>query len=68
MIGFSLIWFPLGTSQISKIVGCELKRIGNLSYEFYEGACGTYNYPEERILLCFSNEKKKGCERWAISK
>ena len=49
--------------QVSKIVGCELKRIGDLNYEFYEGTCGTYNFPEERILLCFPSEKRAECER-----
>ena len=49
--------------KVSKVVGCELKRIGELSYEFYQGACGTYSLPEERILLCFSSEARTKCER-----
>ena len=54
--------------QVSKIVGCELQRIGDLNYEFVMGACGTYNFPQERILLCFSFAKKSGCERFVILK
>ena len=54
--------------QVSKIIGCELQRIGDLNYEFLMGACGTYNFPQERILLCFSLAKKSGCERFVISK
>ena len=49
--------------QVSKIVGCELKRIGDLNYEFYRGACGTYNFPQERVVLCFSESFRSKCER-----
>lgn len=49
--------------KVSKIVGCELKRIGDLNYDFYAGACGTYNFPDERILLCFSEGNRVKCER-----
>ena len=55
-------------SKISKIDGCELKRIGDLNYEFTMGACGTFLYPEERILLCFPYAKLSGCERLVIFK
>ena len=51
-------------SKVSMIVGCELKRIGDLGYDFLQGTCAAYNYPQERILLCFANEKKTGCERY----
>ena len=44
-------------------MGCELKRIGDLSYEFLLGACGTYLFPQERILLCFGQAHKNKCER-----
>ena len=49
--------------KLSKVVGCGLKRIGDLSYEFYRGACGTFSFPQERIMLCFSISYKKKCER-----
>ena len=51
--------------QVSKVKGCGLKRIGDLSYDFYQGACGTYLMPDERILLCFSESYQRQCERWA---
>ena len=52
--------------QVSKIVGCELRRIGDLNSDFVQGACGTYNFHEERVLLCFSDTDKTGCERFVI--
>ena len=52
--------------QVSKMVGCELKRIGDLNYEFRKGACGTYNFPEERVMLCFSDKYRSKCERLVL--
>ena len=52
--------------KVSKVIGCGLKRIGDLSYSFTFGTCATYNFPTERILLCFSDsndEYLKKCER-----
>ena len=49
--------------KLSKVVGCALKRIGDLSFEFYRGACGTFMFPQERILLCFAGSDKRKCER-----
>ena len=52
--------------KVSKVIGCGLKRIGDLSYNFYHGTCATYNFPMERILLCFSASNDgylKKCER-----
>ena len=49
--------------QISKIIGCELKRIGDLNNEFMLGACGTFLFPEEKIMLCFDISDKTRCER-----
>ena len=49
--------------KVSKVIGCGLKRIGDLSYDFYFGACGTFFFPEERIFFCFSEEYKNKCER-----
>ena len=49
--------------QVSKVMGCGLQRIGDLSYDFYQGACGTYHMPDERILLCFSESYQRQCER-----
>ena len=39
--------------QISQIVGCELKRMGNLAFDHYYGACTTVS--ESLIYLCFND-------------
>ena len=49
--------------KISKVSGCELKRIGDLSYDFDFGTCATFRFPEERIMLCFGYSSWDGCER-----
>ena len=49
--------------QVSKVIGCGLKRIGDLSYEFHQAACGTFLFPQERILLCFAESYRSKCER-----
>ena len=45
-----------------------MKRVGDLNYDFKYGACGTFNFPDQRILLCFSQAKKTRCERFFIFK
>ena len=36
------------------MVGCKLKRIMDLEFDFDHGACGTYNVQnEEKVMLCF---------------
>ena len=51
--------------QISKIVGCELQRQGDLPFQFRQGSCGVYplNGVEE-ILLCFSESDRKMCHSY----
>ena len=54
--------------QISKIVNCELKRIGDLGLAnkpgFEYGACGTFLFDGvERVMLCFPLNDKKKCIR-----
>ena len=50
--------------QISKIVDCELKRIGELPNEFATGACGKFLFDDaERVMLCFSARDTKKCFR-----
>ena len=50
--------------QISKIVGCTLKRIGQLPSEFHEGACGTFIFDgHERVMFCFPLSGKDECFR-----
>ena len=48
---------------MSKVVGCALKRSGDLNYDFMIGACGTFNFPEERVMLCFAHTHNNKCER-----
>ena len=47
--------------QISQIVGCELKRVGSLTFDHFYGACT--NVANNLIYLCFnvSPENKKKC-------
>ena len=39
--------------KISRIDGCNIKRIGNLEFDFSGGACNTYQFDVEKILFCF---------------
>jgi len=59
----TFLQYNLFQLQVSKVVGCGLKRIGDLNYDFSVGACGTYLFPQERILLCFGTSYKSKCER-----
>ena len=50
--------------QISKIVDCELKRIGDLPNEFEKVTCGTFLFDgSERVMLCFPKNDAKKCIR-----
>ena len=49
--------------QISKINGCSLDRIGQLPHEFVYGSCGTYKFPEERVMFCFQRSMESACFR-----
>ena len=42
------------TTQISQIIDCKLKRIGNLDFSHKYGACA--NVDDQRIYLCFNNK------------
>ena len=53
----------LNLLKVSKVIGCGLQRIGDLSYDFQYGTCATYNFPTERILLCFAYDRLQTCER-----
>ena len=51
--------------QISKIVGCELKRIGELPNDFYAGACGRFLFDgDERVMFCFPESDRNKCFRY----
>ena len=49
--------------QVSKIMGCSLKRVGDLPYELRYPACGTFRFPEERNMICFAWDHAKSCVR-----
>lgn len=56
----------LNNFKISKVIGCGLKRIGDLSEDFWNGACGTYNFPDQRIMLCFGLDNRNKCQRYSF--
>ena len=39
--------------QVSKIVGCQVKRVGDLDFNFTAGACTNVN--DETVHLCFND-------------
>ena len=45
--------------QISKIIGCELKRVGTLEFNLMRGGCT--NYKDDRVFLCFDMNQGKTC-------
>ena len=47
--------------QASKIVGCKLERQTDLIFDFYKGACNTFNQPEQKVLLCFDYTNTREC-------
>ena len=47
--------------KISRIDGCNVKRIGTLEFDFYYGACSTYQFEMEKILFCFHAYAAKEC-------
>ena len=49
---------PNGATQISKVVGCELQRVGDLDFSFSYGACA--NRADAEIFLCFSDISGEG--------
>ena len=53
-------------SQISKIIDCGLKRVGDLPFEFRHGACGTFDiFSEERVMLCFDFHEQRKCRSYS---
>ena len=40
--------------QISKLVGCQLRRVGNLDFDHNRGACTNFN--DEKVFLCFNDQ------------
>ena len=39
--------------KISRLDGCNVKRIGSLEFDYRRGACNTYQFDVEKILFCF---------------
>ena len=56
--------FQTSQKSFRKIIGCGLETIGELPFEFIGGSCGTFLFPEERIILCFGDfEIRTKCRR-----
>ena len=34
----------------------------DLEYDFVEGSCNTFSFPEEKVMMCFGRENKKRCD------
>ena len=45
--------------QISVVDGCQLTRLGDLAFEFYEGAC--LNWSDESMVFCFDHQNNRQC-------
>ena len=58
--------------KLSKIIGCKLERVADLSFNFTGGSCNSFENPEPRILICFGNESEnvfdneKLCQTWVL--
>ena len=47
--------------KISRIDGCNVKRVGTLEFDFKTGACNTYQFEMEKILFCFGPSPDREC-------
>ena len=47
--------------KASKIVGCEMIRQFDLPFDFDRGSCNTFQIPDEKVLMCFSDDSRKSC-------
>ena len=47
--------------KISRIDGCNIKRVGSLEFDFNYGACNTYQFDVEKILFCFGGDSERQC-------
>merc|ERR1712062_523695 len=53
--------------QVSIVEGCQLVRKFDLSFDFYRGSCGVFNFDEERgneVFLCFDSNESQTCYRY----
>ena len=52
--------------KLSQINQCKLERIGDMPFDFDQGSCGTFVFPDsnfEQILLCFGFAQDGECHR-----
>ena len=49
--------------SIKKIINCGLELTDELTFDFIDGTCGTFFFPDERVLLCFDQNNSKKCRR-----
>ena len=47
--------------KAAKVVGCEMIRQSDLPFNFDRGSCNTFQVPEEKVLMCFSEDSRKSC-------
>lgn len=47
--------------KASKVVGCELVRQIDLTFDFMQGSCNQFADPEPRVLLCFNYGTPQSC-------
>ena len=48
--------------QISVVIDCTVKRLGDLPFEFEFGTCGTFMIDSlPTILLCFNRNEERNC-------
>ena len=45
--------------KISRIDGCNVKTVDSLEFDFFDGACSTYQFEVEKILFCFGYDQQE---------
>ena len=52
-------------NQISIVESCQLRRIGELPIDFYDGGCNSFlsNEQKDEIILCFAYYSSTRCDR-----
>ena len=53
--------FELHYFKVSKIVGCKLELQTLMNFDFYLGACNTFNQSDPLVLLCFDRIHSQEC-------
>ena len=57
-------FFTKDIVQISRIDGCTVKKVGSLNFDFRYGACKSYQFEIEKILIYFGVDDQK-CD-WLV--